>query len=100
MFTVNLLTLGQTVGPSVSERALCGTWRIWHAIWPGTRKTGCDGRDSAGRACTALHVLSALLIVLPRDGSDPRRQQYLATDQKVGGSNPSERAQALLRAPF
>jgi hypothetical protein len=32
------------------------------------------------------------LLKLRRDRSDPLRQQYLPTDQKVGGSNPFERA--------
>jgi hypothetical protein len=35
----------------------CGAWRIWNAIWHGRRKTGGDGRDSAGRAGTAPHVI-------------------------------------------
>jgi hypothetical protein len=34
-----------------------------------------------------------------REGSDPVRQQYLATDQKVGGSNPSERAKSAGHSP-
>ena len=29
--------------------------RIWHAIWHGRRKTGCDRRDSGRQTRTALH---------------------------------------------
>jgi hypothetical protein len=72
--------------------------RLCNAICNGARKTDCDRSDLLRRAHTALHRLSVVLGVLRRDRSDPLGLRHLATDQKVGGSNPSERAKVLVTA--
>jgi hypothetical protein len=93
----NLLILGQTLGRRRAKEAKpCGTWRIWHAIWHGARKTGCDRSDSAGQAHPTFQGLSVPVVVLWRDRRDPLGRRHPPTDQKVGGSNPSERAKVLV----
>ena len=89
LFGVNLLSKDQT---------LRATRRLWssradcNAICNGGRKTDCDRSDQLRRAHTALYGLSVRLVIPRRDRSDPLRQPLLPTDQKVRGSNPSERA--------
>jgi hypothetical protein len=90
----NLLILGQTLGRPGEPKGRCGAWQIWHAIWHGRRKTGCDRSDSAGQAHLALQRLSSPVVVLWRDRRDPLERRHPPTDQKVGGSNPSERAKS------
>ena len=67
-------------------------------------KTGCDRSDSAGQAHPALQGLSSPVVVLQGERRDPLGRGHPPTDQKVGGSNPSERAEnsqvwALSRGP-
>ena len=65
-----------------------------NAICNGSRKTDCDRSDPLRRVHASLYGFSVRLVISRRDRSDPLRHKYLPTDQKVGGSNPSERAKS------
>ena len=87
----NLLIFSQTPQSLMNRKTLVLT-QFWHRIWHGRRKTGCDGRDPLRRGHKAFQYLSVVLPILWRDRRDPLGRRHPPTDQKVGGSNPSERA--------
>jgi hypothetical protein len=91
----NLLILGQTL-QSLMDRKTLVVAQFWHRIWHGRGKTGCDRGDSLRRGHKALEWFSVVVVVLRRDRGDPLGRRHPPTDQKVGGSNPSERAKVLV----
>jgi len=97
VFILNRLTPGQTL-PSPDAVEEPRGQAIWHRIWHGRRNTHCDRRDWAGRAYKALCAVSVPVVILRRDRRDWLGRRHPPTDQKVGGSNPSERAKVLVRA--
>jgi hypothetical protein len=91
----NHLTLRQTFQPPTNGQALVVPGNFGTRFGTGGARLAATGGTPRGDECTAFHVFSALLLVLRRDRADWLGRRHPPTDQKVGGSNPSERARKV-----